>query len=60
MPPDVLSHLQKVWVSGQQLQMRALARVKTPTRHRVRKPRFDKRGPGPGGPVAAGPAGDAR
>ena len=25
MPPDVLSHLQKVWVSGQQLQMRALA-----------------------------------
>jgi hypothetical protein len=59
MPPDVLSHLQKVWVSGQQLQMRALAPGEdTNPAPRPFKPRFDKRGPGgPGGPRRGGPGG---
>lgn len=56
MPPDVLSHLQKVWVSGQQLQMRALAPGEdTNPAPRPFKPRFDKRGPG--GPRRGGPGG---
>ncbi|WP_333629049.1 DEAD/DEAH box helicase [Stenotrophomonas cyclobalanopsidis] len=57
MPQDVLSHLQKVWVSGQQLQMRALAPGEdTNPAPRPFKPRFDKRGPGgPGGPRRGGP-----
>ena len=66
MPSDVLTHLQKVWVSGQQLQMRALAPGEdTNPAPRPFKPRFDKRGPGgPGGPGAprrsgpGGPGGD--
>lgn len=56
MPPDVLSHLQKVWVSGQQLQMRPLGEGEdiNPA-PRPFKPRFDKRGPG--GPRRGGPGG---
>ncbi|KAG0754094.1 hypothetical protein G6F22_021167 [Rhizopus arrhizus] len=59
LPPDVLSHLQKVWVAGQQLQMRALAPGEdTNPAPRPFKPRFDKRGPGgPGGPRRGGPGG---
>ena len=59
MPPDVLSHLQKVWVSGQQLQMRPLAAgEEINPAPRPFKPRFDKRGPGgPGGPRRGGPGG---
>ncbi|WP_369038434.1 DEAD/DEAH box helicase [Stenotrophomonas maltophilia] len=62
MPSDVLTHLQKVWVSGQQLQMRPLAAGEdiNPA-PRPFKPRFDKRGPGgpggPGGPRRGGPGG---
>ncbi|MGE8223356.1 MAG: DbpA RNA binding domain-containing protein, partial [Stenotrophomonas sp.] len=66
MPSDVLTHLQKVWVSGQQLQMRPLAAgEEVNPAPRPFKPRFDKRGPGgPGGPGAprrsgpGGPGGD--
>lgn len=53
MPQDVLAHLKKVWVSGQQLQMRRLeAGEDTSPAQRTFKPRFDKGGPrrGPGGP----------
>ncbi len=53
MPQDVLSHLKKVWVSGQQLQMRRLeAGEDSSPAPRSFKPRFDKGGPrrGPGGP----------
>ena len=71
MPTDVLQHLKKVWVSGQQLQMRKLEAgedqggAATPF-----KPRFDKgdgkqggprpggpRGPRPGGPGGSRPGG---
>ena len=60
MPTDVLSHLKKVWVSGQQLQMRPLAPgEEISSAPRPFKPRFEKRGPGgpggPGGPRRAGP-----
>ena len=53
MPTDVLSHLKKVWVSGQQLQMRRVEPGEdlTPSA-RPPRPRFDKNGPrrsGPGG-----------
>ncbi|AWH27263.1 DEAD/DEAH box helicase [Stenotrophomonas sp. YAU14D1_LEIMI4_1] len=60
MPQDVLSHLQKVWVSGQQLQMRPLAAgEEINPAPRPFKPRFDKRGPGgPSGPRRGGPGGD--
>jgi ATP-dependent RNA helicase DeaD len=59
MPQDVLTHLQKVWVSGQQLQMRPLAAgEEINPAPRPFKPRFDKRGPGgPGGPRRGGPGG---
>ena len=59
MPSDVLTHLQKVWVSGQQLQMRPLAAgEEINPAPRPFKPRFDKRGPGgPGGPRRSGPGG---
>ncbi|WP_312111049.1 DEAD/DEAH box helicase [Stenotrophomonas indicatrix] len=62
MPSDVLTHLQKVWVSGQQLQMRPLAAgEEVNPAPRPFKPRFDKRGPGgpgdPGAPRRSGPGG---
>jgi ATP-dependent RNA helicase DeaD len=58
MPTDVLQHLKKVWVSGQQLQMRKLEAgedqggAATPF-----KPRFDKGDGKPGGPRPGGPRG---
>ncbi|WP_303746991.1 DEAD/DEAH box helicase [Stenotrophomonas pigmentata] len=70
MPSDVLQHLKKVWVSGQQLQMR---KVEAGEDHGAAapsfKPRFDKgegkpggrpsgpRGPRPGGPGGSRPGG---
>jgi len=63
MPEDVLSHLKKVWVSGQQLQMRRVEPGEdlTPSsspRPAFNKPRFDKGAPRRSGPGAPGAAGD--
>mgnify|MGYP003740720741 CR=1 FL=1 len=62
MPQDVLSHLKKVWVSGQQLQMRRVEPGEDLSQAaRPFKPRFGKGGPGgPGGPRRGpgGPGGD--
>lgn len=55
MPQDVLTHLKKVWVSGQQLNMRRVEPGEDISQapRGPAKPRFDKGGPrrsGPGGP----------
>ncbi|MGH8052579.1 MAG: DEAD/DEAH box helicase [Stenotrophomonas sp.] len=49
MPSDVLQHLKKVWVSGQQLQMRRLEEGEDAGSSSPSKPRFDKK-PGGGRP----------
>ncbi|MBD7954027.1 DEAD/DEAH box helicase [Stenotrophomonas sp. Sa5BUN4] len=59
MPQDVLTHLKKVWVSGQQLNMRRVEPGEDISQapRAPSKPRFDKGGPrrsGPGGPGAPG------
>lgn len=55
MPQDVLAHLKKVWVSGQQLQMRRLeAGEDTSPAPRTFRPRPDKAGPRRGGPGVPG------
>ena len=60
MPGDVLQHLKKVWVSGQQLQMRKVEPGEEQGAAPSFKPRFGK-GPKPagrpGGPRSAGPGG---
>ena len=60
MPGDVLQHLKKVWVSGQQLQMRKVEPGEEQAAAPSFKPRFGK-GPKPagrpGGPRSAGPGG---
>ncbi|MBD8634992.1 MULTISPECIES: DEAD/DEAH box helicase [unclassified Stenotrophomonas] len=63
MPQDVLTHLKKVWVSGQQLNMRRVEPGEDISQapRGPAKPRFDKGGPrrsGPGGP--GGPGGNDR
>ncbi|QNR96389.1 DEAD/DEAH box helicase [Stenotrophomonas sp. 169] len=63
MPQDVLTHLKKVWVSGQQLNMRRVEPGEDISQapRAAAKPRFDKGGPrrsGPGGP--GGPGGNDR
>ncbi|WP_269791383.1 DEAD/DEAH box helicase [Stenotrophomonas sp. Iso1] len=53
MPSDVLQHLKKVWVSGQQLQMRRLEEGEDAGSAPPSKPRFDKKPGGrPGAPAA--------
>ena len=59
MPQDVLTHLKKVWVSGQQLNMRRVEPGEDISQapRAPSKPRFDKGGPrrsGPGAPGAPG------
>ncbi|SBV35246.1 Cold-shock DEAD box protein A homolog [uncultured Stenotrophomonas sp.] len=58
MPADTLQHLQKVWVSGQQLRMRRVEPGETQGAAPAFKPRFGK-GPKPagrpGGPRSGGP-----
>jgi len=58
MPADTLQHLQKVWVSGQQLRMRRVEPGETQGAAPAFKPRFGK-GPKPagrpGGPRNGGP-----
>ncbi len=60
MPSDTLQHLQKVWVSGQQLRMRRVEPGEEQGAASSFKPRFGK-GPKPagrpGGPRSAGPGG---
>ncbi len=60
MPGDVLQHLKKVWVSGQQLQMRKVEAGEDTNAAPAFKPRFGK-GPKPagrpGGPRNGGPGG---
>ncbi|MGB3873330.1 MAG: DEAD/DEAH box helicase [Stenotrophomonas sp.] len=60
MPADVLQHLKKVWVSGQQLQMRKVEPGEVQSAPASFKPRFGN-GPKPagrpGGPRAGGPGG---
>ena len=60
MPGDVLQHLKKVWVSGQQLQMRKVEPGEDNNAAPSFKPRFGK-GPKPagrpGGPRSGGPGG---
>lgn len=60
MPGDVLQHLKKVWVSGQQLQMRKVEPGEDTNAAPSFKPRFGK-GPKPagrpGGPRNGGPGG---
>ncbi len=46
MPSDVLQHLKKVWVSGQQLQMRRVEEGENLDSPAPSKPRFDKNKPG--------------
>ncbi|NIJ68287.1 DEAD/DEAH box helicase [Xanthomonas sp. 60] len=63
MPEDVLSHLKKVWVSGQQLQMRRVEPGEdlTPSsapRPAFNKPRFDRGAPRRSGPGVPGATGD--
>ncbi|MCD9086342.1 DEAD/DEAH box helicase [Stenotrophomonas sp. SY1] len=62
MPTDVLQHLKKVWVSGQQLQMRRLEpgedQGSSPAAP-ASKPRFSKGGPKPAG-RPGGPGGPRR
>jgi ATP-dependent RNA helicase DeaD len=55
MPTDLLTHLKKVWVSGQQLQMRKVEPGEdlTPSARPPFKPKFG-RGGKPGGPGAPG------
>ncbi|GAB3061486.1 DEAD/DEAH box helicase [Stenotrophomonas tumulicola] len=57
MPQDVLTHLKKVWVSGQQLQMRRVEPGEDISQapRAPSKPRFDK-----GGPRRSGPGGNDR
>ncbi|MCW4453359.1 DEAD/DEAH box helicase [Flavobacterium sp. MXW15] len=58
MPSDLLQHLKKVWVSGQQLQMRRVEAGETQAPARPFKPKFGQGKPGgkPGG-RAGGPGG---
>ncbi|MGL4691420.1 MAG: helicase-related protein, partial [Stenotrophomonas maltophilia] len=62
MPQDLLTHLKKVWVSGQQLQMRKVEPGEdlTPSPRPAFKPKFGQGKPrGPGGP-RSGPGGNDR
>jgi len=62
MPQDLLTHLKKVWVSGQQLQMRKVEPGEdlTPSARPPFKPKFGQGKPrGPGGP-RSGPGGNDR
>ncbi len=56
MPQDVLTHLKKVWVSGQQLNMRRVEPGEDISQapRAPAKPRFDKGGPRRSGPGAPG------
>ncbi|MEN5427469.1 DEAD/DEAH box helicase [Stenotrophomonas pennii] len=56
MPQDVLTHLKKVWVSGQQLNMRRVEPGEDISQapRAPSKPRFDKGGPRRSGPGAPG------
>jgi ATP-dependent RNA helicase DeaD len=61
MPQDLLTHLKKVWVSGQQLQMRKVEPGEdlTPSPRPAFKPKFGGKPRGPGGP-RSGPGGNDR
>ena len=66
MPQDLLTHLKKVWVSGQQLQMRKVEPGEdlTPSARPAFKPKFGGKPRGPGGPGGhrgpGGPGGNDR